>query len=517
MRQFVVAALAVAGLASPVAAQTDQAGKCAALALTDLGGIQDAPTQVTSARYSPATADLPAHCDVNGYIQPHIGIQMRLPDAWNGKFLKQGCGGLCGGLLTAGCDEPVRRGYACIVSDMGHKSTALDAKWAFGNLQAEFDFGIRSTHVNAVAGKAIAERYYGKAPTRSYFTGCSTGGRQGMVEAQRFPYDFDGIIAGAPVIDETGDAMTLAWSVLALQDKAGKPLLSSDDLRLVNRTAIAKCDADDGIKDGIIGDPRTCAFDPKELQCKGAKGKDCLTAAQADAVRKVYQGPVNSKGEALYTGGALRGSELNWIGQYAADSGIPNYTRFMGDLFRYMGFLPDPGPDWTLSDFDFDRDYKRIGMMEALYSGSNPDLRKFKAAGGKLMSFQGWDDQSVVPLNVIDYYDTATKTMGGRAATEDFFRIFAVPGMNHCTGGIGAWAIDYLSAMEAWVEKGQAPDRLLAIHPNGDVGFPTRFPIDAAKIKFSRPVFPYPVEARYSGQGDPNDAANFRPFDPTVR
>lgn len=499
----------------PAVAQSDSAAKCAALATTEFGGIQDAPTQVMSAKYAPATTDLPAHCDIIGNIQPHIGIQMRLPDAWNGKFLKQGCGGLCGGLLTAGCDEPLRRGYACIVSDMGHKSTPLDGKWAYNNLQAEFDFGIRATHVNAVAGTAITEHYYGKAPARSFYNGCSTGGRQGMVEAQRFPYDFDGIIAGAPVIDETGDAMTLVWSVLALQDKAGKPLVSSDDLRLVNRAAIAKCDADDGLKDGIIGDPRTCSFDPKELQCKGAKTKDCLTQAQADGVRKVYQGPVNSKGQALYTGGALPGSELNWIQQYVVESGISTYERFMGDLFRYMGFSPDPGPEWKLSDFDFDRDYKRIGMMEALYTGSNPDLRKFKAAGGKLLSYQGWDDQSVVPLNVVDYYDTTVKTMGGRAATEAFFRLFAVPGMNHCTGGVGAWAIDYLSAMEAWVEKGVAPDMLLAIHPNRALSYPTRFPIDPAGVKFSRPVYPYPVEARYAGQGDPNDAANFRPHDPT--
>ena len=514
------ALVAALGLAAPTLAQSADgaAAKCAALAATDFGGIQDAPTQITSAKYAPATADLPAHCDIQGYTQTHIGIQIRLPDAWNGKSFVHGCGGYCGSLNVSPCDTPVRKGYACLVSDMGHRSTARDAKWAYNNLQAEFDFGLRSTHVNAVAGKAIAEHYYGKAPARSMYMGCSTGGRQGMVSAQRFPYDFDAIIAGAPVIDETGDGMALLWSVVATMGKDGKSILTADDLRLVNKTAIAMCDADDGLKDGFIGDPRTCAFQPKDLLCKGAKTKDCLTADQAEAVRKIYQGPVNSKGMALYTGGALPGSELNWIGNYIAEDGGPSsYNSYMSEMFRYMGFVPDPGAAWSAKDFDWDKDYKRIGMMEALYSGSNPDLRKFKANGGKLLSYQGYDDQSVVPLNVIDYYDTAVKTMGGRAATEEFFRLFMVPGMNHCTGGIGAYAIDYLDAMERWVEKGEAPDKLLSVHPKTAPPFPTKFPIDPANVQFSRPVFPYPVAARYSGQGDANDAANFRPVDPSAR
>ena len=499
--------------ADPAAAQ------CKALERADFSGVTDAATQITSAVFAPAAKSVPAHCNVQGYVATNVGIQVLLPATnWNGKFLKHGCGGFCGVLLASACEVPLQKGYACVVSDMGHKSTTLDAKWAYNNLQAEVDFGFRSTHVSTLAGKAIAEKYFGKPASRTYYMGCSTGGRQGMVAAQRFPYDYDAIIAGAPVIDETGDGMDLLWSVMATLGKDGKSILSPDDLRGVNQAALATCDMDDGVKDGVIGDPRTCSFDPAELQCKAGKKSGCLSKDQADAVRKIYNGPVNAKGQKIYTGGALPGSELNWINNYvSADGGPSIYHNFMADLFRYMGFMPDPGPGWTASQFDFDKDYKRIGMMESLYSGSNPDLRKFKANGGKLLVYQGWADQSVVPLNIIDYYETAVKTMGGRHATEEFFRLFMVPGMNHCTGGAGAYAIDYLTAMEEWVERGRAPDTLVSVHPKAEAGFPVRFPIDPANAEFSRPVYPYPLQPKYNGSGDPAKIENFTPAVPSAR
>jgi hypothetical protein len=240
-----------------------------------------------------------------------------------------------------------------------------------------------------------------------------------------------------------------------------------------------------------------------------------LSNDQADAVRKIYNGPVNSKGQKTYTGGALPGSELNWIKNYVSEDDGPSvYYNFMTDMFRYMGFMHDPGPGWNASQFDFDQDYKRIGMMEVLYSGSNPDLRKFKANGGKLLVYQGWADQSVVPLNIIDYYETAVKTMGGRAATEEFFRLFMVPGMNHCSGGAGAYAIDYLTAMENWAERGQAPDMLVSAHPSADLSFPVRFPIDPAKVGFARPVYPYPLQPKYNGTGDPTKLESYTSFEP---
>jgi hypothetical protein len=524
--------VATACIALPASAQAVRTGgqvaaaapesACAALAAQEFGSVQDAPTQVTAARAVPAANDLPAHCEVQGYVSPNVVFRLLLPMAgWNGKFAQIGCGGFCGTLFPGACDGVLARGYACAWTDMGHESTALDAKWAYNNSQAEIDFAYRATHVVTLAAKAITQRFYSSDAKRSYFLGCSTGGRQGMVEAQRFPWDYDGIVAGAPVISETGDGMALLWNVVSTLGPDGHSVLTPADLKRVHAAAVARCDRDDGVEDGLIGDPRACRFDPAELQCKAGQKEGCLSPAQATAVRRIYGGPVNSRGEKLYTGGALPGSELNWISNYvAADGGPSVYERFMSNLFGYMSFVPDPGPGWKVGDFNWDQDYKRLGMMESLYSGSNPDLRRFKAAGGKLIVYQGWADQSVLPLNIVDYYETAERTMGGRASTQEFMRLYMIPGMNHCIGGEGAHTIDYLTHLESWVEDGKAPDVMLAVHPKAQELRRTWWgahlpPTDA--VEFSRPVYPYPLQPRYKGKGDKNDAASYEPRDPTAR
>ena len=307
--------------------------------------------------------------------------------------------------------------------------------------------------------------------------------------------------------------MALLWNVASLHDRQGRPLLSPDDLERVHEAAIARCDLDDGVKDRLIGDPRGCGFDPGALVCAAGASGNCLTEAQADAVRRVYDGPTDSKGNRLYTGGAPPGSELNWIGNYVArDDGTSIYRRFMTDLFRYMAFMPDPGPGWTIDQFDWDRDPRRLDLMESLYSGSNPDLRRFKARGGKLLAYQGWADQSVLPLNVIDYYETAEKTMGGRAATQEFFRLFMIPGMNHCMGGEGAHAVDYLGYLEAWVERGEAPDMMRAAHPKPEMPVRPQYgapPYRPDEVEFSRPLYPYPLTPRLKRGADPDDATSY--------
>ena len=486
-------------LLAATAAPAAHALNCQALARQDFSAVPEAPLQIMATESVAETEDAPAYCQVVGYVTPNVGIEMRLPlqDAWNGKFLMQGCGGFCGARFAARCNPYVARGYACIVSDMGHESTGLDAKWAYNNRQAEIDFAFRSTHVTAVAGKAITAAAYGEPQLFSYYTGCSTGGRQGMVEAQRFPDDFDGIIAGAPVINETGAGTQLMWSVLANLDADGLPILAPDQLPMIHAAAVAACDQDDGLEDGLIDDPRTCGFDPAELACSGEASSQCLTPAQIEVVNKVYDGPVNSAGEALYTGGAMRGSELNWTAYVGTVDEPPRYLSFMTDLFRYMAFSEDPGPGWQPTDFDFDASPGRFGVMEHLYTGSNPDLRRFKAQGGKLIVYHGWRDQSVVPLNTVDYYELAVRTMGGLDATRDFFRLFMVPGMNHCVGGPGPDSIDYLSYLEAWVERGEAPDALIGEH------------VEDGQMQYRRPIFPYPDRARFRG-GDATDAASFR-------
>jgi feruloyl esterase len=310
--------------------------------------------------------------------------------------------------------------------------------------------------------------------------------------------------------------MYYLWAGRALVGK-----LNQADLKLVRDKAVAKCDMDDGVKDGVIGDPLHCKFDPTELLCKPGQTADCLTAAQVEVVKKVYSGPTSSKGEKLYTGGPLPGSELNWM----SDEGCCGYVEsgvlapWAGDYFAYVGFIPAPGPNWTPADFDFDRDYKRLRMAESLFGAAdNPDLRKFKAAGGKLILYQGLQDHSDIPTDAIDYYETTERVMGGRAATQDFFRLFLVPGMNHCTGGAGAFAIDYLSYLEAWVVQGQAPDVMIGAHVQGtnwSQSMNLKFPLGlATPVTFTRPVYPYPLRAKYKGTGDPNKAENFTGVEP---
>jgi hypothetical protein len=486
-------------------------GDCAAIAETNFSEIQDAATRVTSANVVEASGDMPAYCRVQGHVMPSVGFELRLPMSnWNGKFFEVGCGGFCGNISQTACDDPLRRGYACIASDMGTKSGRIDALVFYNNLQAQIDFGFRGAHVTALAGKAITEHFYGRAPNKSYFHGCSSGGQQALSEAQRFPWDFDGIISGAPSPTFSGPMMYYEWS--------GRQLLgtiSPDNLKLVYDRAMAECDANDGLKDGIINDPPACKFDPADLLCRAADRTGCLTSDQIEAVKKVYAGPTTSKGEKIYTGGPMVGSEQTWFGSmqgvaYYGSSGINPYPI---QFFRYVGFMPAQGPGGKYIEFDFDRDYKRLGMAEALFgNANNPDLRKFAAAGGKLIMYNGWADNSDIPSDAIDYYDTTERTMGGRAATQEFFRLFMVPGMYHCRGGPGAFAIDYLSYLEAWVERGEAPDVVIGAHPDSqDPAEWGRFPLDPAKVSFTRPVYPYPVQVVYNGSGDPNDAAHFRP------
>jgi feruloyl esterase len=476
---------------------------CLSLQRADFSTLQDAPTQISQVQLVQAEDKYPAYCRVSGYVAPQVGFELRLPLAnWNGKFIEIGCGGGCGHLgWTFWC--PVQRGYACIVSDLGHESGFIDNYlWAFNNLPAQLDWGIRGAHVAALAGKAIIERFYRRGPDRSYFMGCSKGGHSALVAAQRFPRDFDGIVGIAGVPYEAQLAMYQLWAVQVMTGANGEPLLRKSDLQLVHNAVLSRCDADDGVKDGIVGEPYQCDFDPSSLICKAGTQEGCLTNAQAEAVKKIYAGPISSTGDKKnYLRGAAPGSELGWL-EYDA--------KALRDFFRHMAFMPSVDPTWKLADFDFSRDHERLAMTEALWDASNPDLRKFKQAGGKLLMVQGWNDQFVVPDQQIDYYETVMKTMGGLATTQNFFRLFMVPGMEHCTGGDGAFAIDYMTYLEDWVERGQAPDKLIGAHVQGN-GYgllSLQFPLNSADVAFTRPFFPYPLRARYRS-GDRNAAESF--------
>jgi hypothetical protein len=498
------AALFAVPAASAVAAQTpDAAQRCEALATADFARLPEAPTRILQTRVMAAKDNVPAHCVVTGVVTPNINFALKLPVSnWNGRFFEAGCGNWCGVVAPKVCDAPLRKGYACTTTDTGHKAPdddveMTDGKWAHNNLQAEVDWGGRATHVTALSGKAITAAYYGKAPVKSYFMGCSYGGHQAMAMAQRFPWDFDGIVGGgAP--NRISDLMQQnTWAITHAFDKDLKSVFSEADIRVLHADVLKRCDMDDGVKDGLIGNPGACKVNPDALVCKPGQTVGCISGAIADAAKKMYAGPSTSKGQRITAGGWTPGSEVDWRGIYNPNGvGLvalaPNY-------FRYMARLPELGEGWSVRDYDFDQDYRRNDVMETLYAADNPDLRRFKAAGGKFINYVGWSDLGTLPGPAIDYYQTVERTMGGRPATEDFFRMFMIPGTRHCRGGAGPSDVDFLSYIEAWVEQGKAPDVMIGSHPNGSGG-----------VAFARPIYPYPKIAKYKGSGDPTQATNFK-------
>lgn len=489
------------------------ATSCMNIRQADFSKVRDAPTQIVATAMTVVDEGHGSVCRISGYVAPQVGIELRLPVRWNGKLVSLGCGSYCGDARDPQserwCDEVVARGYACASSDAGHRGQSSDSLWAYGNLQAQLDFGVRAAHVTALAAKAIVAQLYGMPARRSYFVGCSTGGRQGMVEAQRFPWDFDGIVAMDPT-NFRCTGVTFLWDVLVGTDAHGASLFTNDDIRLIHAAVLAKCDANDGLQDGLIGDPRACRFDPVELRCRAGGARGCLSAAQVAAARKLYSGPVTSTGERLFAGGAMLGSELGPDG--TGSGAFRQDPRYKADFWRYMGFAPPPGPDWRPADFNFDTDPKRTGVMDTLMAGDNPDLRGFAAAGGKLIIAQGWySSGGPLPLNTVDFFETIERTVGGRERARGFVRLFMVPGWDHCSGGDGATSVDYLGAIDAWVEQGKAPDMLVGAHVgDGRAGSFLGAPTDVATVRFTRPHFPYPLQARYKGSGDPNDYRSFK-------
>jgi feruloyl esterase len=479
----------IVGQPSAPPSGNDSTSRCLRVASTDFTGIAGAPTSITEVTAKQSMDGGPMICVVNGYVAPQVGFRLLLPlDTWNGKYMQNGCGGACGDFIAIQCEVQVTRGYACLAHDLGHKGTTYDSVWAIDDLLAELDSGFRATHVAALAGKAITEKYYGQAPKYSYFIGASTGGRQALTEAQRFPLDFDGAISG-----EGGPGRfvvpgkTLGRGGRALYGE-NKPALSPVEVRNLHRAVIARCDADDGLKDGIITDPRACGFKPEELLCKAEKTDSCLTPAQVSVLNEVY------------SSGPQLGSELAWIGAYIAADGSNG---------RYARPAPAVAPSST---FSFPSQYR--------YNG-NPDLEPFKARGGKFILYSGWADEVVDPIGPVQYYEKVERLMGGRANTQDFFRLFMIPGQSHIPGNVGAESMDYVQAMEDWVEKGVAPDVM--------VGHKLKWitqmmgpmylskDLQPANYLYSRPHYPYPIQARYKGKGDPDDAASFAPWDPVTK
>ena len=475
--------------------------------LTRWGGED---VSVVSAEALAASPELPGHCKVTGTIDDEIKFELLLPEAWNGKFLMGGGGGFVGSVqnevqsdfATAG-GTALDRGYATVGTDTGHEGSAIDASWALDAPEREENFAHRAVHRTAEIAKAIIGDYYAGEIGYSYFFGCSRGGGQALISAQRYPADFDGVIAGAPAMDWSGLATANVYAQQAIfpdADDLSTPVITAENRALLGRALLASCDGIDGLGDGIIDDPRNCPFDPADLlRCAaGAPGPDCLTEAQLTAVQAVYGGP-EVDGEQLHPGFPFGGEndEGGWDRWLTARPGstdaVPNLGYAFGtQIYKYLVY---DDPDWDYSTYDFSNWHEDTAAAATLLNSTDPDLSAFRDAGGKLLLWHGWSDVALTAFESIEYYE---KVENADPSLRDYFRLFMMPGVLHCAGGPGPDRIDWIAALEAWVERGESPEQLLAAKRDAD-----------GNTMLTRPLCSYPRVARWDGQGDPNDASSF--------
>jgi feruloyl esterase len=433
--------------------------------------------------------DLPEFCRVAATLKPSsdsdIKVEFWLPTSnWNKKLQSVGNGGWAGVISYSALADAVKAGYASASTDTGHVGGS--GSFALEHPEQLIDFSWRSEHEMTVKAKAVVQAFYGSAPRLSYWNGCSTGGRQGLKEAQKFPDDYDGIITGAPA-NRTAISLWIAFAVL--KDPAS--YIPPAKYPVIHQAALAACDLRDGVKDGLIEDPTRCKFDPKALLCKNGDGPSCLTAPQVEAAKKIYSSATNPRtGQVLFPSLAP-GSELNWGIQAAG----PDPSANIFDHFKYVVFK---NPAWDWKTFDFD---KGIALEEqpekAAMNATDPNLKPFFSHNGKLLIYHGWADSNVSPLNTIKYYKSVEDTLGGASKTSNNMRLFMEPGMGHCGGGEGPNVFDKVGTLEQWVEQGKAPEKIIASHST------------AGKVDRTRPLCSYPQVAKYKGSGSIDEAANF--------
>ena len=465
----------------------------------------------------PPSVKLRAFCRVIGVIKPtadsDIKFEVWMPSRnWNGRFAGVGNGGFAGSIGYQGLAAALRAGFATASTDTGHAGGTTDAHWALGHPEKIIDFGYRAIHLTNVVGKAIVRNFYGTAPRWSYFSSCSNGGRQALMEAQRFPSDYNGIIAGAPANFWTHLLAEAIWDSQATLENPTSYIPASK-LPAISDAVLTACDAEDGVKDGILNDPRQCHFHPESLLCHGADTSDCLSAPQVAALKKMYAGPGNAKGQIFP--GHMPGGELGpdgW-GAWLTGSGPEKSLAFMfGSQFFSNMVFDDPA--WNYRTFNFSADVQRTDKKLArIVNSTDPNLTAFKAHGGKLILYHGWSDSAISPLNTVNYYESVMAALGRRKA-EDFHRLYMVPGMQHCGLGPGPSVFgagpepnadprsSIFSSMERWVEHGVAPQEIIA----------TKYvnPLNPASgVEMTRPLCPYPKVAKYKGSGDIHKASNF--------
>jgi feruloyl esterase len=502
---------------------------CAALARLALPQASVASARIVSGDFLPPAGlapwlagdpalykTLPGFCRVALVAAPSAGsaieIEVWMPaEGWNGRFRGQGNGGFAGEIHYRAMATAVRQGYATAGTNTGHSGVATDASWALGHPEKVADFGYRAIHAMTEHAKSAIRGFYGRDARRAYFVGCSNGGRQALMEVQRFPADYDGVLAGAPA---NNWSRMLAKGLADAQATTGDAYIPPSKIPALARAVAAACDAADGLTDDILGDPPSCRFDPASLSCRGADSESCLTAPQVAALRAVYEGPRDSKAVRIFPG-IVPGAETGpggwglWVTGPAQGKSLT--FAFQSGYFANMVYEK---ADW---------DYRTANVEQALAASqektrhlldaTDPDLSAFKARGGKLVVYHGWNDAAISAWNTLDYHQSVVARMG-RQETEAFVRLYMVPGMQHCDGGTGPDSFgqhgngppddprrNVLLALEKWVEEGKAPSALLGTR--NDDGDPAR------GTRLRRPLCPHPEVARYKGKGDPTDAASF--------
>jgi Tannase and feruloyl esterase len=513
---------AVLPLVALAAAPAMAAPNCEALS-----GLKLADTTITSAtvvsggsftapgaRGGRALENLPPFCQVHGVLKPTrtsmINFEVWLPsDNWNGKLQVVGNGGLAGTIGYPAMASALRDGFAAASTDTGHTSSEPPT-W-LEDRERLIDYSYRGLHLTTVDAKSIVDAFYSSQPKYAYYSGCSTGGKQGLMEAQRYPADFDGILAGDAANFWTHQMASEVWNGVVTSTPATN--LSKEKLQLVQDAAIAACDKLDGAADGLVSDAMHCTFDPGTLQCNGEESSTCLTEAQVAAVRKIYGGPVNPRtGKSLYPG-MYPGGEMGWASGVVINrdktSGVSSNT--------FWSFAMFDNPDWPFRSFDFDADLANADQrFAAITNATDPDLSQFKSLGHKLIYYHGAADPLIPAQNGINYYTSVVSAQKGLDQTQTFYRAYLVPGLYHCSGGPGPTAFgtgaqppkgqddpdhDIQLALQRWVETGTAPTAIIATkYVDGDA---------SKGVAFQRPLCPYPQVATYKGSGDMNDAANF--------
>ena len=483
----------------------------------------EAPPSIPGLAKRPAT---PAYCRVRATAAPtadsKIGFEVWLPvDGWNGELLQVGNGGLGGSIVESAMALGLTQHFAVTGTDDGHKGAGTDGSWAIGHPEKVIDFGYRAVHETSVASRSLVQAFYGRAQKRAFFSGCSEGGREALMEAQRFPADFDGILAGSPAGSWTGLMTGFAWNAQALL-KSPQSYIPADKRTLIEAAALKACGRQGGVTDPFIKDPLSCHFEPAELLCKTGDESSCLTAPQLEALKKIYAGARDARtGAQLYPGyepgaEAEAGPPGISYASYIYGSPDPPTLNLLFSSAFYGGAVADRAGYSSLT-FDFSQDVQTMtAAVGRSLDATDPDLRAFKAHGGKLLVYHGWYDGSPSPLASTQYYQAVTAVLGGQARTQDFYRLFMAPGVMHCGQGPGPNSFGNLtdssgtsdpahnifSALRAWVDDGRVPDAIIATKYQDD---------DASKaVVLTRPLCPYPQQARWDGKGPTSEARSFR-------